>query len=90
MSPERADRAARRQPKVEARFPGAIGTATEILTLVDRAWHDAYDEVGLPDDVVDQILACAQGDLGRLVHFGLLAVDDRQHLAVAADALRGT
>ncbi|WP_282204617.1 hypothetical protein [Kitasatospora fiedleri] len=58
------------------------------MELVERAWHDAYHEIAPTEEVIDDILTCSQGDLGRLIHFGLLAVVDARDLWVAVEKIR--
>ncbi|WP_157852610.1 hypothetical protein [Kitasatospora sp. NRRL B-11411] len=62
--------------------------ALDLLELVERAWHDAYQEIAPTEELIDGILTCSQGDLGRLIRFGLLAVVDARDLWVAVEKIR--
>lgn len=62
--------------------------ALDALALMDLAWHDCYGESCPPDDVVDDVLTIARGDLAALVRASHLAVIDFRDTRMAADAIR--
>jgi hypothetical protein len=66
----------------------ATEPALDLLELVELAWHDCYDEITPPDDVIDDILVLSRGTLSGLIAGAHLAVIDRRDARVAADALR--
>ncbi|MFJ1751787.1 hypothetical protein [Kitasatospora sp. NPDC088134] len=81
-------RAARRAERTE-RVGAAMGAeqssaALDLIDLMEYAWHDCYQEITPGEQVVDDILTCAEGDLGRMIHFALLAVVDSRDLHLAA------
>jgi hypothetical protein len=87
----RAARRAARTPEVEAvlgrsRAPAAL----DLLELTEFAWHDCYQEVTAPEDVVDDILVCSHGELAGLTKAARLAVEDDRDLRLAADAIRAS
>ncbi|TQF07932.1 hypothetical protein E6W39_00920 [Kitasatospora acidiphila] len=89
MAVGRAARQAARRPRVEAVFgKDATPAALDLLELVEYAWHDAYHEITPSEALIDDILTCSQGDLGRLIRFGLLAVVDARDLWMAVEAIR--
>jgi hypothetical protein len=55
---------------------------------MDLAWHDCYGKVAPPDDVLDDVLYLAGGDLAALVRHAHLAVIDFRDVRVAADHKR--
>ncbi len=66
----------------------ATPAALDLLHLVEYAWHDVYQEITPTEELIDDILTCSQGDLGRLIHFGLLAIEDARDLWMAVDRIR--
>jgi hypothetical protein len=56
--------------------------------LTELAWHDCYGDVTPPADVLDDMLVCSEGDLGKLIVAARLAVMDWRDLRVSADAIR--
>ncbi|MGW4693520.1 hypothetical protein ACWEO1_14145 [Kitasatospora cineracea] len=90
MAIGRAARRAERAAAVEAAFgPELAPAALDLLELVEYAWHDCYQEITPHEGVVADILACAGGDLARMVRFAHLAVTDSRDLHVAADKIKG-
>ena len=85
----RASRRAAREALVVTGF-GAdrSAAALDLLELVELAWHDCFGEITPPDEVIDDILVVAGGDLASLVRAGRLAVEDWRDLRVAADRAR--
>ena len=48
--------------------------ALDLLELVELAWHDCYDEITPPEDIIDDILLLSEGRLDRLIVAARLAV----------------
>jgi hypothetical protein len=90
MAVGRAARRIEREPRIVAVF-GTDGAprALDLLEIVELAWHDCYQEVTPPDDVIDDMLLLSDGRLDRLVDAARLAVTDWRDLRVAADERRG-
>ena len=85
MAVGRAGRRAERVERVEAAFGKAAATAAlDLFELVEYAWHDCYGELSPPDNVIDDIITCSQGDLVRMISYARLAVIDSRDLYVAA------
>lgn len=40
----------------------------DLLELIEYAWHDCYQEITPPDDVILNILICSRGDLATMIH----------------------
>jgi hypothetical protein len=89
MTVGRSARRLERQPRVERAFGEETAPAVlDLLELVELAWHDSYGEISPPEDVVDDILLCAQADLAKVMRAALLAVIDVRDLKTWARALR--
>ena len=89
MTVGREARRSERQAKVAAVFGERLtGPALDLLELVEFGWHDCYDEITPPNDIVDDMLVVSQGDLARLIHAAHLAIVEWRDLRVAADDLR--
>ena len=89
MAIGRSARRAERVPRVEAIFgkeaaPGAL----DLLELTELAWHDCYGEITPPEDIIDDILSCSEGDIAKLVQAARLAVEDWRDLKVWAQTVR--
>ena len=41
---------------------------------MELAWHDCYDEITPPEDIIDDILLLSEGRLDRLIVAARLAV----------------
>jgi hypothetical protein len=52
------------------------------------AWHDTYQEVSPPEDVIDDILVLSEGNLRLLIRWTRLAIIDRRDVKVAANERR--
>ncbi|MGI5456560.1 hypothetical protein ACQEWB_26030 [Streptomyces sp. CA-249302] len=89
MAVGRAARRAERRASVEVAF-GRKRTeaALDLLELLELAWHDCYAEITPDDQVIADILTCAEGDLARLIRYTRLAVEDYRDLRMCADAVR--
>ncbi|MGW6284505.1 hypothetical protein [Streptomyces sp. NPDC055107] len=85
----RAARRAERTARVEEAIgKGAAPAALDLLELVEFAWHDCYGDTTPSENVVEDILTCAQGDLARMIRFARLAVEDWRDLRMTADEIR--
>ena len=74
---------------MERRFGVEGAVALDLLAIADLAWHDTYNDVAVPDEVLDDALEVAAGDLNDLVHSLALALKDWRDLRVNADEVRG-
>ena len=88
MAIGRSARRLERQPRVDAAVGKDTAAVLDLLELTEFAWHDCYGEISPPDDVVDDILVCAEGDLAKLMKAARLAVEDKRDLKMWAQALR--
>ena len=59
-------------------------TVFELLELVEMAYHDCYGEVSPPAGIIEDLLACSEGDWEKLIHAANLAVVDFRDLRVWA------
>jgi hypothetical protein len=89
MAISRAERRNARTARVvsvfgEERAPRSL----DLLELVELAWHDCYDEITPPVDIIDDILLVSDGRLDRLIEAARRAVIDWRDLKVAADERR--
>jgi hypothetical protein len=84
----REQRRAERRPRVEALFGELAPLALDLLELTERAWHDSYGDITPPPDIVDDMLRCSEGELGKLIVAARLAVNDWRDLKVAAETIR--
>jgi hypothetical protein len=83
-----ARRAAREQVVQETFGPDRAAAVLDLLELLELAWHDCYGDVTPPEDVIDDVLAVAQGDMPSLARAARLAVEDSRDLRLAADEVR--
>jgi hypothetical protein len=89
MAIGRAARRAEREPAVQESFGlDRAAAALDLLELLELAWHDCYGEVTPPDDVIDDVLLVARGDMSSLARAARLAVEDSRDLRLAADEVR--
>jgi hypothetical protein len=70
------------------RFGDDSGAALDLLAIADMAWHDAYGDLSVPDDVLDDVIVLCRGDIGALVQSVSLALQDWRDLRMNADAAR--
>ena len=85
----RAERRAGRTARVvEVLGPGNAAAGLDVLELTEFAWHDVYQEIAPPDEVIEDILTCSKGDLAVFVRAARLAVTDFRDLRLAAEAIR--
>jgi hypothetical protein len=73
MAISRAHRRAARADQASELFGKNAAVALE---LVELAWHDCYDEVSPPDEVIDDIWIVPEVNLPNLVRAARLAVED--------------
>ena len=91
MAVGRAERFEERRPRVVAVFGGDSDTlraVSEVLALIEMAWHDCYGEITPSESVIDDVLTCSEGSLRGLIGAAHLAVIDRRDLSVWASAIR--
>ncbi|MFG1909954.1 hypothetical protein [Kribbella sp. NPDC048928] len=84
----RAQRREARRPRFEEESGRKAATALVLIDLTELAWHDCYGEPTFPDEVLDDLLVVAGGNLDKLVHAAWLAVTDQRDLRMAADQFR--
>ena len=90
MAVSRADRRRDREPKVRLTFGDRdAGHALDLLELLEYAWHDCYDEVSPPEDIIEDILVVSEGSLAGLIAAAHLALTDWRDLKVAVAVVRG-
>lgn len=93
MAVGRAERFEERRPRVARVFGDDADTlraVSEVLALLEMAWHDCYGEVTPPESVIDDVLLCSQGRLESLIGAAHLAVVDSRDLSVSAAAVRAS
>ena len=91
MAVGRAERFEERKPRVIAVFgddEATLHAVSQVLELLEMAWHDCYEEITPPEAVIDNLLRCSGGTLGGLIHAAHLAVIDSRDLAVWASEIR--
>lgn len=88
MTVGRAERRTERRTKVAVLFADRTDRALDLLELVEMAWHDTYNEVSPPEDVIDDILLLSEGNLRLAIRWARIAVADPRELRVAADGAR--
>jgi hypothetical protein len=76
---------AKRKGRVVAVFGEALAASVlDLLELTELAWHDCYGEITPPEDIIDDILLCSDGDVPKLIQAARLAVIDRRDLKMWA------
>ena len=90
MTVERAERRAERRTKVAVLFADRTDRALDLLELVEMAWHDSYEEITPPEDVIDDILLLSEGNLRLLIRWARLAVANPKDLRAAANGARAS
>ena len=89
MAIGRAARRAERASLVESVLGRSQASAgLDLLELTEYAWHDCYQEITPPDDVILNILICSRGDLATMIRAAMLAVVDWRDLQLWAEAVR--
>jgi hypothetical protein len=80
---------AERRSRVVATFGEALVVPVlDLLELTELAWHDCYGEITPPDEIIDDILLCSEGDMIKLIHAARLAVSDWRDLKAWAQEKR--
>ena len=76
---------AERKGRVVAVFGGALAAPVfDLLELTERAWHDTTGEITPPEDIIDDILLCSEGEMPKLIQAARLAVTDTRDLKMWA------
>ena len=88
MAISRADRREERRPRAHAEFGPDADAVLDVLELTEFAWHDCYNEVSPPDEVIDDIFVVARGSVTEFVRAARLAIDDYRDLRLGADSVR--
>lgn len=89
MAISRDERRAGRKKRVVGVFGDALADPVlDLLELTDLAWHDVYDEIAPSEEIVDDILLCSEGEIGKLIRVARMAVADWRDLKVSALELR--
>jgi hypothetical protein len=88
MATSSAERRRDRSERATEVFGKYADPALDALALLDFAWHDCYGELSPSEQVVKDIWAVANGDLGRLISAAHLAVLDSRDLRLNADEAR--
>jgi hypothetical protein len=85
----RRERRAERRPAFTAAFGEQhASVALDLVEILELAWHDCYGEITPSEQVIDDLLTCAEGRLDRLVAAAHLAVTDWRDLRLQAEELR--
>jgi hypothetical protein len=90
MTGGRAERRAERRTKVAVMFADRTDRALDLLELVEMAWHDTYQEITPPEDVIDDVLFLSEGNLRLLIRWARLAVADPRDVRAAANGARSS
>lgn len=88
MAVGRAERRAERRTKVAVLFADRTDRALDLLELLEMAWHDSYEEISPPEEVIDDVLLLSEGNLRSLIRWTRLAVTDWRDVRVEADKVR--
>ncbi len=91
MAIGRAERFEERKSRVTAVFGDDADTlrpVSDVLGLMEMAWHDCYGEITPSEEVVDDVLLCSGGTLDGLISAAHLAVIDWRDLSVMASDIR--
>ncbi|MBR7833114.1 hypothetical protein KDL01_07555 [Actinospica durhamensis] len=88
MAVGRAERQAERRPRFQEVFGRDAGAALELIELVELAWHDCYDEITPPANVIEDIVVSSEGSLAKLISAARLAVTDARDLQLLAEDIR--
>lgn len=89
MAIGRAARRAERSALVESVLGKSQAPAgLDLLELTEYAWHDCYEEITPPDEVIRNIVTCSEGDLAMMVRAARLAVADWRDLQLWAERVQ--
>jgi hypothetical protein len=67
--------------------PSQTSAGLDLLELTEYAWHDCYQEITPPDDVILNILICSGGNLATMIHAAHVAIHDWRDLQLWAEAV---
>jgi hypothetical protein len=84
----RTERRAQRRTKVAVLFADTTDRALDLLELVEMAWHDNYNEITPPEDLIDDILLLSEGNLRLLIRWARLVIADPSDVRDAANGAR--
>lgn len=68
--------------------PSLASAGLDLLELTEYAWHDCYQEITPPDDVILNIVLCSRGNLPTMIHAALVALRDWRDLQMWAESAR--
>ena len=68
--------------------PSQASAGLDLLELAEYAWHDCYQEITPPDDVILNILICSRGNLAAMIHAAKVAIVDSRDLHMWAEAIQ--
>lgn len=68
--------------------PSQASAGLDLLELAEYAWHDCYQEITPPDEVIRNILICSRGDLATMIRAVHVAVSDSRDLQLWAEAVQ--
>jgi hypothetical protein len=89
MGISRAERRNERRPRVVAVFGVTIANPVlDLLELAELSWHDCYSEITPSEQVIDDMLLCADGDIIKLIQVIRLAVTDLRDFKSMAERIR--
>lgn len=88
MAIGRSERREERRVKVVPLFADRTDRALDLFELLEMAWHDAFQEITPPEQVIDDILLLSEGSLRLLIRWARLAVIDWRDVRLAADGVR--
>lgn len=88
MTVGQAERRTERRTRVAVLFADRTDRALDLIELLEMAWHDAYDEVTPPENVIDDVLLLSEGNLRSLIRWARLSVTDWRDVRVEADRRR--
>lgn len=88
MAVGQAERRSGRRTKVAVLFADRTDRALDLIELLEMAWHDSYNEVTPPENVIDDVLLLSEGELRSLIRWARLALTDWRDVRVEADKRR--
>ena len=88
MAVGRAQRRAERQARFNQTFGAKANVALDLAEVLEFAWHDCYQELTPPDEVIEDILICSEGSVEKMIGVVRLAITDWRDLRVWANGIR--
>ena len=89
MAVSRVERRAERRDKCVAVFgDDRAETTLDLFEILEFGWHDCYQEITPPSQVIDDILVCSEGSLAKMIRAVHLALADWRDLRLQADDRR--